>query len=200
MEKIPDNIESDEDLKAAVDAVGAGLQEISHYLNANPATKGKVRFPTGFLGTVGSHNKKYSWIEKEVLKRNISYQYIFYDLLRWISTRTNITGTAAEMIYKHAIVVKTSIAEGLMAAAASQLGYVQHRYPKCIKRLLKEKIISQKLYDELDWMWKVRGAIHVYTVNDLEWEKYFVADANRASKAVKELEKALDLHFAIPPF
>ena len=57
-----------------------------------------------------------------------------------------------------------------------------------------------KLYDELDWMWDVRGAIHVYTVNDLEWEKYSAVDANRASKAVKELEEALDLHFSIPPF
>lgn len=200
MATIPDNIDTDEELKAAVEAVGAGLQEISHYLNANPASKGKVRFPRGFLGTVGSHNKKYSWIEKEVLKRNLSYQYIFYDLLRWISTRTDVSGTAAEMIFKHAIVVKTSIAEGLMAACASQLGYEQHKYPKCIKRLLKEQIISQKLFDELDWMWKVRGAIHVYTVNDLEWEKYSSADANRASKAVKELEEALDFHFSMPPF
>jgi len=32
----------------------------------------------------------------------------------------------------------------------------------------------------------------------LEWEKYKVADARRASKAVKELEEALDLHFTFP--
>ena len=195
MAKIPDAIENEADLKAAVEAVGGGLQLISDYLDANPKAQGKVRFPRGFLGSVGKHSKKYEWIENEVLKRNLSYQYIFYDVLRWLANRTDISATAAEMLLKHAIVVRTSIAEGLMAAAASQLGYVQHKFPKCIKRLLAEKIITQKLHDELDWMWEVRGAIHVYTVNDLEWEKYKVTDARRASKAVKELEEALDLHF-----
>jgi len=200
MPKIPDDIDSDEDLKAAVDAVGAGLQEISHYLNANPTAQGRVRFPRGFLGTVGQHSKKYSWIEKEVLKRNLSYQYIFYDVLRWVSNRTDVSGTASEMIYKHAIVVISSIAEGLLAAAASQLDYAEGKFPKRLKHLLTDEIITQKLHDELTWMWNARQAVHVHIVNDLEWEKYKVTDARRASKAVKELEEALDLHFSIPPF
>ena len=199
MTTIPDDINSDEDLKAAVDAVGAGLQEISHYLNANPAAHGRVRFPRGFLGTVRRHSEKYSWIEKEVLKRNLSYQYIFYDVLRWVSNRTDVSGTASEMIYKHAIVVISSIAEGLLAAAASQLGYAEGKFPKRLKHLLADEIITQKLHDELTWMWGARQAVHVHIVNDLEWEKYRVTDARRASKAVKELEEALDLHFSIPP-
>ena len=58
MATIPNDIDSDEDLKAAVDAVGAGLQDISHYLSANPTAQGRVRFPRGFLGTVGQHSKK----------------------------------------------------------------------------------------------------------------------------------------------
>lgn len=200
MATIPDNIDSDNDLIAAVDAVGAGLQEISHYLNANPEAKGRIRFPRGYLGTVGKHNKRYSWIENEVLKRNLSYQYIFYDVLRWMSNRTDISGTASEMIYKHAIVVVSSIAEGLLAAAANQLDYAEGKFPKRLKHLLTDEIINQKLHDELTWMWEVRQAVHVHIVNDLEWEKYKVTDARRASKAVKELEEALELHFLIPPF
>lgn len=200
MATIPDDINSEEDLKAAVDAVGAGLQEISHYLSANPAAQGRVRFPRGFLGTVGKHSKKYGWIEKEVLKRNLSYQYIFYDVLRWVSNRTDVSGTASEMIYKHAIVVISSIAEGLLAAAATQLGYVERKYPTRLKHLLDDEIITSKLRDELTWMWSARQAVHVHIVDDLEWEKYKVTDARRASKAVKELEEALDLHFSMPPF
>lgn len=195
MATITDDIHSEEDLKAAVDAVGAGLQEISRYLNANPAAQGQVRFPRGFLGTVGQHSKKYKWIEKEILKRNLSYQYIFYDVLRWISNRTDVSGTASEMIYKHAIVVISSIAEGLLAAAAIQLGYAVGKFPKRLNHLLAEGIITQKLHDELTWMWDARQAVHVHIVNDLEWKKYKVTDARRASKAVKELEEALDLHF-----
>ena len=200
MATIPNDIDSDEDLKAAVDAVGAGLQEISHYLSSNPTAQGRVRFPRGFLGTVGQHSKKYSWIEKEVLKRNLSYQYIFYDVLRWVSNRTDVSGTASEMIYKHAIVVISSIAEGLLAAAANQLDYVEGKFPKRLKHLLTDEIITQKLHDELTWMWDARQAVHVHIVNDLEWEKYKVTDARRASKAVKELEEALNLHFSTPPF
>lgn len=195
MAKIPDAIENEADLKAAVEAVGGGLQLISDYLDANPKAQGKVRFPRGFLGSVGKHNKKYDWIENEVLKRNLSYQYIFYDVLRWVANRTDIAVTAREMIYKHAIVVVSSIAEGLLEAAAVQLEYAEGKFPKRLKHLLTDKIITQKLHDEITWMWDARHAVHVHIVNDLEWEKYKVTDARRASKAVKELEEALDLHF-----
>jgi len=198
--KIPDDLENENDLKAAVEAVGAGLQMISDYLEANPKSEGKIRFPRGYLGTVGTHSKRYKWVEKDVLRRNISYQYIFYDVLRWVGNRTDIAATAREMIYKHAIVVVSSIAEGLLDAAATQLKYAEGKYPKRLKHLLTDKIITQKLHDELEWMWDLRQSVHVHIVDDLEWEKYKVTDARRASKAVKELEEALDLHFSIPPF
>lgn len=200
MATIPDDIDSDKDLKAAVEAVGAGLQLISDYLEANPKADGKVRFPRNYLSTVGTYSKRYSWVEKEVLKRNMSYQYMFYDVLRWVVNRTDISATAREMVYKHAIVVISSIAEGLLDAAATQLEYAEGKFPKRLKHLLTDKIITEKLHDEVKWMWDLRQSIHVHIVDDLEWEKYKVTDARRASKAVKELEEALDLHFSIPPF
>ena len=195
MATIPDEIADETELQAAVDAVGSGLQLINDYLAVNPKAVGKVRFPRGFLGTAYSHSKKFDWIENDVLKRNMSYQYIFYDVLRWVSNRTDITATAREMLYKHSIVVVSSVAEGLIDAAAKQLEFVERRFPKQLNRLLKEKVITQKEHDEIVWMWEVRQSVHVHIVDDLEWKKYSVTDARRASKAVAELERTLDIHF-----
>lgn len=195
---IPDDISNESDLKAAVEAVGTGLQLISNYLEENPLQEGKVRFPRGFLGTAFSHSKKYSWIENDTLKRNLSYQYIFYDVLRWVNKRTDIAATAKEMIYKHAIVVVSSVAEGLLAAAVKQLGYKEGRFPTRLKRLLSEEIITQKLYEELTWMWDLRQSVHVHIVDDLEWRKYKASDANRSSTAVQDLEKSLREYFVVP--
>jgi hypothetical protein len=195
MATIPDEITNEAELESAVEAVGNGLQLISNYLADNPDAVGKVRFPRGFLGTAYSHSKKFGWIENDILKRNMSYQYIFYDVLRWVSNRTDIGATAREMLYKHAIVVVASVAEGLVDAAAKQLEFVERKFPKQLNRLLKEKVISQKIHDEVVWMWGVRQRVHVHIVDDLEWSKYKVTDARRASKAVAELERTLDIHF-----
>lgn len=195
MTAIPDVIANEADLQTAVEAVGSGLQLINDYLAVNQKTVGKVRFPRGFLGTAYSHSKKFDWIENDVLKRNMSYQYIFYDVLRWVSNRTDITATAREMLYKHSIVVVSSVAEGLIDAATKQLEFVERRFPKQLNRLLKEKVITQKEHDEIVWMWEVRQSVHVHIVDDLEWKKYSVTDARRASKAVAELERTLDIHF-----
>lgn len=195
MATIPNEIANEAELESAVEAVGNGLQLISNYLAANPEAVGKVRFPRGFLGTAYSHSKKFNWVENDVLKRNMSYQYIFYDVLRWVSNRTDIGATAREMLYKHSIVVVASVAEGLADAAAKQLEFVERKFPKQLTRLLNEKVISQKVHDEVVWMWGIRQRVHVHIVDDLEWSKYKVTDARRASKAVAELEKALDIHF-----
>ena len=112
-----------------------------------------------------------------------------------MSNRTDITATAREMLYKHSIVVVSSVAEGLIDAAAKQLEFVERRFPKQLNRLLKEKVITQKEHDEIVWMWEVRQSVHVHIVDDLEWKKYSVTDARRASKAVAELERTLDIHF-----
>lgn len=192
---IPDKISNEAELQAAVEVVGIGLQLINDYLAANPKAVGKVRFPRGFLGTAYGHSKKFDWIDNDVLKRNMSYQYIFYDVLRWVSNRTDITATAREMLYKHSIVVVASVAEGLVDAAAKQLEFAERRFPKQLNRLLKDNIISQKVHDEVVWMWEVRQSVHVHIVDDLEWSKYKVTDARRASKAVSDLEKTLDIHF-----
>lgn len=195
---IPDDINNEAELKVAVEAVGTGLQLISNYLEENPNSDGKIRFPRGFLGTAYSHSKKYGWVEDDILKRNMSYQYIFYDVLRWVNKRTDIAATAKEMIYKHAIVVVSSVAEGLLAAAVKQLGHKEGKFPTRLNRLLNEEIITEKLHTELTWMWDLRQSVHVHIVNDLEWSKYKASDANRSSVAVQDLEEALRTYFEVP--
>jgi hypothetical protein len=195
-------IENDRQLADAVRIAGEKLQEIQDYLSANPIASAKVRFPRGFLGTVGAYSARYPWMVDRTLRRNLAYHYVFGDVLRWIHNRTDVWGLAKEMLIKHAVVVMGAIAESLLAASVRQLGFPEAKYPTRLKRLRSERVIDDKAFDELEWLWSARNAIHIYEVPNVEIEKYDVADARRAYAAVKILEDGLTLHFEglRPPF
>ena len=56
-------ITNDAELALAAELVGAQLQLITNYLNQNPTSQGRIRFPRGYLGTVSVHSRSYSWIK-----------------------------------------------------------------------------------------------------------------------------------------
>lgn len=197
MMSVPVNdITNDTELAATAELVGAQLQLITNYLNENPASQGRIRFPRGYLGTVSDHSRNYRWVKNSTLKRNLSYQYVFFDVLRWLCNRTDVYGTAREMIFKHAIVVLSSIAEGLLSAASRQLKMKEAHFKSRTKALMDKDIIAVGLKEDLIWLWTTRGAIHLEIINDVEWDKYKIEDVRRATKIVKKLEEALSNHFS----
>ena len=52
-------------------------------------------------------------------------------------------------------------------------------------------IITNALRDKLHWLWDTRAAIHIYEIDQREYEKYSMLDYNRAVMTVKKLRKAL---------
>ena len=188
-------ISNEHELAEAVGAASTHLQEINDYLADHPQAVGRVRFPRGYLSTVNTYAARYPWMNNRVLRRNLAYQYVFGDILRWINNRTDVWGLAKEMVIKHAIVVMGSIAESLLATSVQQLGYPEARFPSRLNRLFNEQIVDGNLRDELRWLWDSRNAIHLHEVPNVEIEVYEAADARRAYKAVQGLETALANHF-----
>src|SRR5688572_8074123 len=95
---------TERELREYVEEVDWRLQAISDHLAATPAAPGRIRFPRGFLSTVASRTAQLPWMQDQILRRNIAYQYIFSDVLRWVNNRTDIWGVPKEMIIKYAIV------------------------------------------------------------------------------------------------
>lgn len=84
----------------------------------------KIRFPKGYIRTVGSFDHKYHlnhiFLKPEV-QRNVIYALETSDLINYIFNRINIWGPVATILYKLAIVNIVSVIEALVLEAANNI-------------------------------------------------------------------------------
>ena len=188
-------VSNDQELSLAIDTVDVALQNIHNYLANHPEKKAKIRFPRGYLGTINGHISKYSWLENSILSKNIAYQHVFVDTLRWLANHTDLFSSGRDMVLKNILVANASIFEALLYGSIKQLNYVEGKVPTRLNRLLKEGVITNSLFTELKWLWDLRQNIHVQTVDVLERERYSATDANRSTRALENFKSALNSHF-----
>ena len=188
-------VNSDQELALAIDSVNVALQNIHDYLSDHPGKKAKIRFPRGYLGTINGHISKYSWLENSILSKNIAYQHVFVDTLRWLANHTDLFSSGRDMVLKNVLFANASIFEALLYGSITQLNYVEGKVPTRLNRLLKEGVITNSLFTELKWLWDLRQNIHVQTVDVLERERYSATDANRSTRALENFKSALNSHF-----
>ena len=122
----------------------------------------------------------------------MAYALIQSDVYRWLTNRTDIFGTAKEMVMKSGIALMGSICETMAIDGTKGIIGKNHSFCERCSRMVTKEIISEDLKDELHWLWKARSAIHIYEINHREHEKYKMNDYNRAIKATRELRNALD--------
>jgi len=189
-------IANDAQLAIAVDEVGGRLQEISDFLIANPTAIGRVRFPRGFLRTATYFRRHLPFIADNNLLRNLSYALMLYDVFRWILTRTDLAGTARDMAIKNAIVLIGSIAESFARGGTAGIIGARHDYKTRTLRMVNGGIISEELKTELDWLWDMRSGIHIYLMEDSEYDRYRIEDYDRAKAAAGNLRDALTAYHA----
>jgi hypothetical protein len=190
------SITNDAELVDVLDTVNVSLQSIHNYLKNNPGKKAKIRFPRGYLGSIYSHSSKFSWLEDPVLSKNIAYQHVFVDTLRWMANHTDLFSTGRDMLLKNALVSYGSIFEALLYGAIKQLDFIEGKVPTRLNRLEKEGVINESLRKELDWLWNLRQSIHIKSVDVVERQKYSAAEVNRSFKALERFKSALSAYFA----
>ena len=185
-------ISNDDELREAVAAVNENIQAIQDYLNQNNHADGKIRFPRGFLRTAPHFRSRLEFIGNETLKRNLSYALILSDVLRWIVNRTDLAGTAQEMIIKNAIILMASISESMAIDGTKGLIGKKHSFCERANRMEAKGIISADLRDQLHWLWAKRDGIHIYELNHQEYGTYGIADYNKAITTTTNLRTALE--------
>ena len=183
-------------LAIAIDEVGERLQEISDYLIANPTATGRIRFPRGYLRTAAYFRHQFPFITDDNLQRNLSYALMLYDVFCWILTRTDLAGTARDMVIKNAIVLIGSISESFARGGTAGIIGAKHDYKSRTRRMVDGGIISEDLKDELDWLWDMRSGIHIYLMENSEYDRYRIEDFARAKTAASKLRDALVAYHA----
>ena len=180
------------ELAASKAIVDEHIQAIQDYLGDRNHADGRIRFPRGYLRTVGSFYSTLGFVRDRTLRRNICYALVTADVLRWVTNRTDLWGLPREMISKMGVVLMGSICEALTVEGTRGIIGKRHRFCDRATRMEAAGMISESVRDELHWLWNRRSAIHLHDVSVMEYGVYDVKDYNRAVKVTRALRDALD--------
>jgi len=186
------SIHNDEELAVAVAKAGDLLQEIQVYAKRDFSKPAKVRFPRGYIRPASEARTRLGFLNKSHLKSNISYTMLLSDVQHWLLVRTDLSGTAKEMVIKLQVFLLGSIVES--ATKVFLKGKCGGNYAKRTEYLENNAMISAHLHTELDWLWELRNKMHLFQLDNTEWlsTDYTVANHNRAVRAFKALLEALN--------
>jgi hypothetical protein len=186
-------IQSDEELAQRVIEAGALLQEIQNYVGRDFSKPAKVRFPRGYMRTAAEARGRIPFVKDVKLKSNVSYTMILSDVQHWLLMRTDLSGTAKEMIIKLQMFLLGSIIESLTTVYLK--GKCGKNFCKRTAYLKEHGVISEQLQIDIDWLWDMRNKMHLFLVDKSEWQcsDYTIANHNRAVKAFKSLLEKLSV-------
>jgi hypothetical protein len=184
-------IESDEDLETALAEAGYLLQMVQNHLGLDRTREARVRFPRGFLRTAHTGRQRLGFVKKPALRTNLAYSLLLSDVYLWILLRTDLAGTARDMLVKANLALAGSIAEALLADHYHGVLGKRQRFTSRTAKLLADGAITQQAKDDLDWLWDVRCRQHLFEIDDSEFDAYSLHDNERGVTAVNGLIDAL---------
>lgn len=187
-------IHNDDKLRKAVDEAGRLIQEIQNYLGRDFTKPAKIRFPRGYLRTAEESRRRVRFLTDATLRRNIAYTIQLSDVQHWLLNRTDLSGTAKEMVIKLQMFLLGTIIESVTKNHLR--GRCGGNFGKRTQYLVEKAIIDDSLKTEIDWLWDIRNNMHLFQLDDIEWSStsYTVINHNRAVRAFRRLLVALGGH------
>lgn len=187
-------IQTDQQLAAKLDQAGALLQEIQDYVKRDFKKSAKVRFPRGFIRTADVARQRLGFLKESNFKRNASYTMLLADVQHWLLVRTDLYGTAKEMLIKQQFFLLGTLIESLTKVFLDGAVGKKRNYSFRTDYMEQHGIITADLRSNLDWIWEIRNNMHLFLVEDIEWSSadYTVANHNIAVKAFKEMLDAMN--------
>ncbi len=188
-------ITNNKELQEAAIEAGALLQSINDYLSETGETlmeikESKVRFPRGYLRTAAFQRNRMPFIEDHNLKSNLAYTLILSDAVLWLFLRTDISGTAGEMLRKLYLFLIGSLTESITKDYLK--GICGKSYKVRTEYLLDKGIIDSVLKEDLDWLWDIRNKMHLFQLEEREYlNDYNDHSHSRAILAFRGLVAAL---------
>jgi len=184
-------ITNDVQLQNVLQRIGTDLQDVQNYLGNTRRTDAKFRFPRGFIRRAADLRKRFGFLRDDTLKRNLSYQLILSDVFRWLLNRSDITGTAQEMLIKEGICLFASQSETILRVYCGNRTSKKKGVPGRIQFLVSTSVLDSNAADELNWLWKTRCALHLYLVEQREHQIYKISDYNRGRNAYRSLGRSI---------
>jgi hypothetical protein len=184
-----------EPIEVLVDRIGRDLQTLENRLRDEGDRRVKIRFPRGFLRTAESFREQYWFIRSGTLQRNVAYTLILSDVYRWLLNRTDLWGTAREMIIKEGLCLIGNLCESITKDAAKGICNKRASFKERTAGLVSHGIISKDLKNALDKLWDWRNREHLFLLNEWEYGKYTLEQYNEGIRTLHALRTSLDTYF-----
>jgi hypothetical protein len=184
-------ITNDAELASAAAEAGLLLQQIQDYAGQQFSPFAKVRFPRGYIRTAEQARDQFPFLPASAFKSNLSYAMMLCDVQKWVLARTDLFGTAKEMVVKLQIFMLGNVAESVTKVHLR--GQCGGNYKKRTEFMVDRKLIQPDLKVELDWLWDMRNLMHLFQVEEHEWlsKDYTAENYQRAARALNALTEAL---------
>lgn len=189
-------ITNEHELQLAANQASTLIQEIHDYCAASNRTiadvpAARVRFPRGFIRTADYQRSRFSFLNDYSLKSNIAYTLIMSDTILWLSVRTDVGGTARDMLNKLFIFLVGSIIESVTKVYLR--GICGRNFGGRLDFLEDNGVISNDLKNELCWVWDTRNRMHLFQLEGREYEnEYHQENHIRTISAFRGLLSALE--------
>ncbi len=169
-------ITNDQDLQRAANQASALIQEIHDYCAETNRTivdvpEARARFPRGFIRTAAYQRSRFPFINDHSLKSNIAYTLILSDTILWLSVRTDVGGTARDMLNKLFIFLIGSIIESITKVYLR--GICGQNFERRLEFLVKNSVIVDDLKNEICWVWETRNRMHLFQLEGREYENEY---------------------------
>lgn len=183
-------ITNDKELHQAVEEAGALLQKIQDYCGREHRADAKVRFPRGYIRTASTQRQRLKFVKDASLRSNLSYTLMLSDVILWYLIRTDISGTAKQMLIKLFMFLGGSMIESVTKDYLK--GICGKNYKNRTQYLVDRGVIEEGLKEELDWVWDTRNNMHLFMLDGSEHENDYNGKSHtRGAKAFKRLLSAL---------
>ncbi|MBQ0929423.1 hypothetical protein [Ideonella alba] len=188
-------IENAQQLREAAERAGALLQEIQDYLAARDLhhterPEAKVRFPRGFIRRATEQRARVPFIADRALKDNLAYTLILTDTILWLRLRTDLWGTPKEMLTKLYVFLVGTLVESITKVYLD--GICGKNFKKRNEYLVAKGIITEELQADLDWLWDTRNKMHLFQLEEGEYENEYNQECHRhAVRTFRSLLAAL---------
>lgn len=189
-------IRNEQELEQAANEASALIQEIHNYCAETNRTiadvpQARVRFPRGFIRTAAYQRSRFPFLNDDALKSNIAYTLILSDTILWLSVRTDVGGTARDMLNKLFIFLVGSIIESVTKVYLR--GVCGKNFEKRLTFLVDNGVIGEHLKEEICWVWETRNRMHLFQLEGREYENdYNEENHMRTIAAFRGLLAALE--------
>ena len=180
-------IKNDADLAEAIEKANGLMKSIHDYAGRDFSKPFKLRFPRGYVRTASEQRGRLPFLSPGPLKDNIAYTLMLSDTTHWLLVRTDVSGTIKEQLIKMHLFLLGSLCESITKTYLK--GRCGKNYKERTKFLLEANEIDQTLSDDLGWLWDMRNNMHLFLVQDREYNcpEYTISNHNRAVRAFQKL-------------